>query len=150
MRTKNSDISVKIFLVVVAVILVGIIVSWSMGVIRDKKKELNDGTARINDALSSMADFDLLIYDGASISGKTLVELIKTVEEKGLDLTISVITLGIQKPSATPTPAIYNSDNPYNVLDKTDEKYINLNGMFKGEINRSDNDVIIGLTFTQY
>jgi hypothetical protein len=36
MKTKNSDIAVKIFMVVVAVILVGLIIAWSTGVFKDR------------------------------------------------------------------------------------------------------------------
>ena len=76
MKTKNSDIAVKIFLVVVAVILVGLIIAWSTGVFKDKKNDLNEGTERINNAISSMAEFDLLVYDGGNITGSLLLDLI--------------------------------------------------------------------------
>ena len=65
---------------VVAVILVGLIIAWSTGVFKDKRKDLNEGTERIN-AISSMAEFDLLAYDGGSIMGSLLVDLINDKEK---------------------------------------------------------------------
>ena len=128
MKTKNSDIAVKIFLVVVAVILVGLIIAWSMGVFKDKKKDLDDGTARINNAISSMAEFDLLVYDGGTITGGLLLELI---EEK-----------------ADGSGRLVNIDIEYKVLQEGSTD-INPNGLFKGKVERDDNGVINKLEFTQ-
>ncbi|NLK03279.1 MAG: hypothetical protein GX319_02585 [Clostridiales bacterium] len=161
MKTKNSDIAVKIFLVVVAVILVGLLIAWSTGVFKDKRNDLNEGTERINNVLGSMAEFDLLVYDSASISGDTLVKLIADVKNRELELSIGVNTLA--NPSVSST-RYYNrsmkNETSGNVLgsevtlnpttDKTDDDYINPTGKFKGEIKRDVNDNIIGLVFVQH
>ena len=107
MKTKNSDIAVKIFMVVVAVILVGLIIAWSTGVFKDKRKDLNEGTERINNAISSMAEFDLLAYDGGSIMGSLLVDLIN---DKERDFNINVLTKENAKTTPTPTPVVYQKD----------------------------------------
>lgn len=150
MKTKNSDIAVKIFLVVVAVILVGLIIAWSTGVFKDKRKDLNEGTAKINSAISSMAEFDLLIYDGASISGEALVELIETIGEKDSEFTITVETLATLMPSSTASAISYIGNKSTIPIEKDNGNYINPNGLFKGQINREENENITGLTFTQY
>jgi hypothetical protein len=131
MKTKNSDIAVKIFLVVVAVILVGLIIAWSTGVFKDKRNDLNEGTAKINSAISSMAEFDLLFYDGGTITGILLLDLIKES-----DVTISYRTLENANVSPIPAPPTGNTD-------------VNLNALFKGEIVRDANNVITELIFTQ-
>ena len=92
MKTKKSDIAVKIFLVVVAVILVGLIIAWSTGVFKDKKKDLSKGTEKINSAISSMSEYDIQMYSEASISGDSLVDLIERVRKEQLDLSIVVKT----------------------------------------------------------
>lgn len=147
MRTKNSDIVVKIFLVVVAVILVGLIIAWNTGVFKDKKKDLNEGTERINSAISSMAEFDLLVYDGGTVTGSLLMDLIEESNDDGGRLEgveITYLTLETMKGS-NPVAVSYPSPAP----EKTDEKYINPNGVFKGEVVRDDNEVITELKFTQ-
>lgn len=160
MKTKNSDIAVKIFLVVVAVILVGLLIAWSTGVFKDKRNDLNEGTERINNVLSSMAEFDLIVYDGASISGDTLVELINDVKEKELEIGIGVSTLANSSKSNI---KYYNhsiaNESEGDILgseitlaptsDKTDNSYINPIGKFKGELKRDINENIIGLVFVQ-
>ena len=142
MKTKNSDIAVKIFLVVVAVILVGLIISWSTGVFKDKRNDLNDGTERINNAISSMMEFDLLAYDGGSITGDLLVDLI---EDKDLDYSITVVT----KDSTTTKITYSKGPTPSLISTNTDKDYINPNGTFKGAVTRNDNGIITAITFTQ-
>lgn len=145
MKTKNNDIAVKIFLVVVAVILVGLLIAWSTGVFKDKRNDLNDGTERINKTISSIAEFDMLAYDGGSITGSLLIDLIKKVEKGELEL--ESIDVGT-KESPTPTP--YSNSQKYNLEDKKhDPKHINPNGIFKGVIGRSDNGIIDKIVFTQ-
>ncbi len=143
MKTKNSDIAVKIFLVVVAVILVGLLIAWSTGVFKDKKKDLNDGTARINKTISTMAEFDLLTYDGASITGSLLLDLI---QEAG-DGKLGGVVIKVETIAAKGTPAAYPSATPEPT--KSNPNYINSNGVFKGAVKRNDNGVIESIMFTQ-
>lgn len=139
MKTKNSDIAVKIFLVVVAVILVGLIIAWSTGVFKDKRKDLNEGTERINNAINSIAEFDLLVYDGGTVTGNILLDLIKEKadgEAKFDGVAISYRTLEKATVDKTPTSLEESSD-------------VNPNGIFKGKIVRDPNNVITSLIFTQ-
>lgn len=142
MKTKNSDIVVKIFLVVVAVILVGLIIAWTTGVFKDKRNDLNEGTERINSAISKMAEFDLLNYDGGSITGSLLLELIN---EKDLSYTVMVTT----KDPAQTSISYTKGPTPTLISDKAAPNYINPNGIFKGAITRNANGIITCITFTQ-
>jgi hypothetical protein len=164
MKTKNSDITVKIFLVVVSVILVGLIIAWSTGVFKDKRNDLNKGTEKIDTVLASVADFDMLYYEGKTIRGETLEELISEIQEKDLEVGIGVRTLA----SGSGTYKFYNysmvigsdGDKSENKLgseeeattstDVTKPDYINPSGKFKGELVKDNNDNIIGLVFIQH
>jgi hypothetical protein len=143
MKTKNSDIAVKIFLVVVAVILVGLIIAWSTGVFKDKRNDLNEGTEKINKAINSMVEFDLLYYDGGNVTGRLLSKLITDSE---MDVSIRVQTLGMPALSSPTPPPVYPTEIP---LDKAATNYINPNGIFKGEVVRDPNGVITDIIFTQ-
>lgn len=145
MKTKNSDIAVKIFLVVVAVILVGVIIAWSTGVFKDKRNDLNEGTERINNAISTMAEFDLLTYDNGSITGSLLVDLIERVRKEGLEISVLVKTNVNSVTGVTYTSA----DTPVLQTSKIHADYINPNGVFEGSVDRNDNGIISLLTFTQ-
>lgn len=134
MKTKNSEIAVKIFLVVVAVILVGLLIAWSTGVFKDKKNDLSRSTEKINSAIGSMSEFDLLVYDGGTITGSLLLDLL---ENKPEGVNILYRTLADATVSPIPTPP-------------TDYTNINPNGIFKGEVVRNEgNNVITQIIFTQ-
>ena len=148
MKSKNSDMVVKIFLVVVAVILVGLVIAWTTGVFKEKKSDLDQGTERINSAISSMAEFDLLVYDGGTITGSLLLDLIEDKDadsEKLEGVEILYTTLADDLKASPATPATYPTSAP----KKENERYINPNGLFKGEVKRNDNNVIEKLIFTQ-
>lgn len=148
MKTKNSDIAVKIFLVVVGVILVGLLIAWSVGVFKDKKNDLNRSTEKINNAIESMADFDLMIYEGDSIKGDTVIDLINEVNEKMYDIKITVKT-NMNKNGSTYGKGENSKWKAYDIADKTDENYINPNGIFTGELIKNGNGIVEEVVFTQ-
>ncbi|CUH93236.1 hypothetical protein [Herbinix luporum] len=157
MRTKNSEIAVKIFLLVVSVILVGLIIAWSTGVFKDKRNDLNQGTEKINDVLGTMADFDLLIYDGNIISGERVADLIEEVKEKKIDMAIGVKTIAASEikfynyslVSGSEGDKLGSEQKDTPPTKKTEANYINPKGKFKGEVRKDENDNIIGLVFEQ-
>ncbi len=154
MKTKNSsDLVVKIFLIVVAVILVGLLIAWSTGVFKDKKQDLNEGTEKIDQVLSSVADFDLLVYDGYTINGKSLTDLIVDMQNKEATLSVGVKTLAgsIQYYNYSVT-----ADNNLGAVvtitpstSKADDDYINPSARFLGDIVKNINNEIVCIMFTQ-
>ena len=156
MRTKNSEIAVKIFLLVVSVILVGLIIAWSTGVFKDKRNDLNQGTEKINDVLGTMADFDLLVYDGNIISGERVADLIEEVKEKKIDMAIGVKTIAASEIKFYNYSLVSGSEGDKLGSEQKDTLpqkpkliYINPKGKFKGEVRKDENDNIIGLVFEQ-
>ena len=144
MKTKNSDIAVKIFLVVVGVILTGLIIAWSTGVFKDKKNDLSRSTEKINNAIGSLAEFDLLVYEGESIRGDTIIDLINEVYEKDLGISITVKTNKNSQKGKT-----YSGEKYKEPASKNDEDYINPNGIFKGEVIKDENGMVIEIVFDQ-
>lgn len=152
MKTKNTDLVIQIFLVVVAVILVGLLIAWSTGVFKDKRQDLNQSTNKIDDIVGSVADFDLLVYDGYTIKGSSLVELIDEMKRKDLVISIGVQTLAKQT-------TYYNYGYDGTVLkdkvtisptkDKSKKDYITPSGSFKGKLIKNVNNEIICVEFTQ-
>lgn len=154
MKTKYNDIAVKIFLVVVGVILVGLLIAWSTGVFKDKRNDLNRGTEKINNAISSMAEFDSLVYKGETIKGDTIVDLINEINKKQLDLAVTVITIKNQNSTSNKKGSTYGKQTDsnwkeYDITTRSNENYINPNGNFKGEIVIEENGYISGYIFTQ-
>lgn len=161
MKSKYADIAAKIIITVVIVILVGLLVAWMVGLFKDKKQELNSSMEKINTTANSVADFDYLSYDGASISGKTLVELIMETVEDAPELSIAVQTYANLKKS-TPVTIYYNKAlsannsinssgtvTTLNQSSKSNDNYIAPNGSFIGKVLRNPNDEVTGILFVQ-
>jgi len=158
MKTKKADFVYKIFFIVVGVILSGLLIAWLVGTYKDKKREADAGTQKINSVTSSMADFDLTVYDGMAIKGEALKELITTLKNREVKIAVRVITLEY-KASKKKTDYIYeyddSKDNISNVSTatftdkKTDSNYITPSGNFLGKVMKNKNNEIVCLSFEQ-
>lgn len=136
----------------VIVVLVGLLIAWMAGVFKDKKQDLNSGTEKIDKAINSIADFDLLVYDGDTISGETLSELISEYKSKDIPISIWVHTLDS-------SDAYYNYSFTTNNLgtavtitppaSKTASSYITPSGNFLGDVIKNSNNEIVCLKFSQ-
>lgn len=152
MKSKYADIAAKIILTVVIVILVGLLVAWMVGLFKDKKQDLNSAMDKTNTVINSLADFDYLAYDGAVISGESLVEIISEFKNRGEQVAICVQTL-----DGADTDYIYNytSNNlgsPSSAAvptSKTSSGYITPTGNFKGKVLKNSNEEIVCLRFKQ-
>lgn len=163
MKSKNeSSLVVNIFLVVVVVVLVGLLIAWMTGVFKDKRQDLNNGTEKIDHVIGTISEFDLVVYDGYTMKGSSLVELINEYTTKEAPVAIGVQTLANMKGTSNKTTyynySITSDSSGYNLgtkksdtvpTVKTSDDYIAPNESFKGEILRNSNNDIIGILFVQ-
>jgi hypothetical protein len=163
MKTKNaSNLVVGIVLTLFTIIIVGVVILWGSGYFGQNKKTLDKSTAKIDKAIGSMSEFDLEVYDGKSIRGDALEELIRDLREDQVVVSIGIKTLstgtsGVAKyynygfggkddtADITPSPAL--TSNP--PKEKNSADYVNPNGTFQGKVVRNKNDEIVLIEFTQ-
>lgn len=154
MKTKYSDLISKIFLTAVIVVLTGLLIAWMAGVFKDKRQDLNSGTEKIDQAINSMADFDLLVYDGDTVSGETLAELIADYKSKDVKVSVWVHTLDNADtyynyaftPASNTLGAVSATALP---TSKTAAGYITPSGTFLGDVLKNSNNEIVCLKFSQ-
>lgn len=156
MKTKKSDLVVNILITVLVVVLAGLLIAWTTGMFKDKKKAINDGTEKIDGVISSVAEFDLLAYDDNTIRGDVLVDLIKEFKNRDAQLAIWVLTLDNMP---TGTNYNYNFDPGTNMLgiaaedtpptDKSAAGYITPTASFVGKVLKNVNNEIVCIKFTQ-
>lgn len=153
MKTKKaSDLIVTILITVLVVVLTGLLIAWTTGMFKEKKNDINKGTEKIDKALGSMEDFDLLVFDNNTIGGDGLLEVISDFDDKDVPASIWVHTLDN-------TDAYYNYAYTANNLgtastavpptSKATAGYITPSANFKGEVLRNANDEIVCIKFTQ-
>ena len=155
MKTKNaSGLVVGIVITLFVIILSGTIIVWGSGYFNQNKKTMDKSTAKIDQTIGSMTDFDLAVYDGKSIQGDALTKLIKDIGDKKIQISIGVDTIKSQG-------CVYYV-NKYDGKElmlgeaassisttKTDAEYINPNGTFLGKVIRNDNKDIVCIEFEQ-
>lgn len=152
MKTKKSDLVVKILIAAVVVVLAGLLIAWMAGLFKDKKQDLNSGTEKIDNTINSMADFDLQVYDGNTISGDTLTKLIGDYKSKDVKISIWVHTLDANDSYYNYSYASSNIGAASTTAIPTSKSaagYITPSGNFLGEILKNSNDEIVCLKFSQ-
>lgn len=155
MKTKNSSgLVVGIIMTLFVIILSGVIIVWGTGYFSQNKKTMDKSTAKIDKTIGSMTDFDLTVYDGKSIRGDALVDLIKTIAEDKVVVSIGVTTLAKSTSNyvyqiSESSKKLVESTLIEPTKDKSEATYINPNGIFLGEVIRNENEEIISIHFTQ-
>jgi FlaG/FlaF family flagellin (archaellin) len=155
MKTKNaSGLVVGIVITLFVIILSGTVIVWGSGYFNQNKKTMDKSTAKIDQTIGSMTDFDLAVYDGKSIQGEALTKLIKDIDDKKIQISIGVHTIkskgyvyyvnkydGKELKLGEAAASISTT--------KTDDEYINPNGTFLGKVIRNENKDIICIEFEQ-
>ena len=154
MKTKSADLVVKILITVIVVILAGLLIAWMAGLFKDKRQDLNSGTEKIDSAISSMSDFDLIVYDGNTISGDSLMELISDFKTKNVPVSIWVNTLDNATTGDYYNYAFATGDLGATVTitppaSKSATGYITPSANFLGDVIRNENNEIVCLKFVQ-
>lgn len=140
-------------------IIIGVIVLMTIGLVYSVQKlnnqsqeSVNIGSSKLTKLNSDLQDSDTTMYDGISISGSEVLNVIKNYSEE--KVSVKVVT----KKSTTYYGYSVDAGNNLTTgatgsLKKaesiTDNQYINPTGSFKGSILKDSNDVATCLVFTQ-
>lgn len=136
---KNMDNSLKGLILAAGVIITCVVIGLGFYISREAKNTSNNGANQLSHMNSEYQDMSLSIYDGLSISGREVKEVIK----KSATTTFSVIvkTGDGQESKYTSISAALP------VLGSTG--YINPDARFLGTIAKDSNNVLSSITFTQ-
>ena len=153
MKVVKAELTAKILITAMIVILVGVLIVWMTGVFNDKKIDINSGTGKIENETNEISEFDISTWDGETIGGKALIELIYelrySIMKNSLLVEINVDSLDcesrlILSPYVRPlrNRLGYTFVEPY--LDN-----IIPTGIYKGKVDKDKDDITTVLTFTQ-
>lgn len=142
--------SLKGLLLAAGTVITCIIIGLGFYIAREARDTASSGAGQINRLNAEFMESDKVMYDGIRVSGSEVVNVINKF--KNDDLYVRVIT---KKNSD-----IYYGKNSKSVEKSTidgyktstnssEASYINPNGIFVGEVQRNENNVITGIVFTQ-
>ncbi len=158
MKTNNISDAAKILIVVATVIVVCVLCALAFKMTNEGKSAINSGTSNLNNMTSQYQDIDKAIYDGATVQGSEVVNLIKKVLNSDDYLAIRVSTKASANrdynyafTTATATASAKLGEKTANAVStsKADAYYINPNASFSGKVYKDANNIIICIEFMQ-
>lgn len=164
---KISD-ATKILIFSATIVVVCVLCAVGFKMANEGKASVSSGTSKYNEMASSQDDTELMVYDGNTILGSQLVDLIKKTVDAGESkyLSINVITLSNKDGRSynykiNKTEDVYflteiestvedkYAPNTINPKDKSNKDYINPMSEFYGSVKKDINGNVICLEFEQ-
>jgi hypothetical protein len=152
MKHKNTDLTAKILLSVVGVILVGAIVYYTMNFFNSTKAAADnivDGTA---DLAEDYADYDIKKYDGEEVRGSEIVNLMKkylgdytSSETAPIYVQVDTVNSGTTYSSKYINNAHISDVKNFSFI----EFYIKPTAKFNCKVIKTTNKAIVGISFKQ-
>ena len=141
MKRNKMDLG-AILLIVGAVIVAMVIVIWALSANGILKKSGNDTIGQASQLFSGYSDEAVAKYDGNVVGGE---EVIAALDTYTAEAGVSVVV----KTKLDSAGTTYTSTSKYSAPAKTDNKYINPDGVFEGKVTLNSNNIVTTITFTQ-
>ena len=158
------DNGLKGLLLAAGTIITCIIVSLGFYIAREARDTAASGAGSISKLNSEFNDNDKPMYDGLSVSGSEVLNVINKFSSEDVCIRVETVASGKLKKYAyygytvgkeegsSSTYKLENKEGATNVSEarnKKSEHYINPNATFNGSVQRTANNVIVCITFVQ-
>jgi hypothetical protein len=162
MKVNNLSEATKIMILVATVIIVCVLCAVGFKMVNEGKSSVNASTNNLNNMTSQYSDIDKAIYDGSTVQGSEVVNLIKKVINSEEYVAIRVSTnadsnrdynYGFTPETSTAAAALGtkktgNADAQL-TTNKAEHHFINPQASFSGKVYKDANNIIICIEFTQ-
>lgn len=167
MRFNKMSDTTKILIFAGTIIIVCVLCALGFKMANEGKASVSAGTNKYNEMASSQDDTELMAYDGSTILGNQLVDLIKKTVDAGESKCLSIKVKTLKNPDGrsynyelkeddgTLTKLTSNKDedryapNTVNPKNTQDANYINPMSEFYGSVVKDLNGNVICLNFEQ-
>ncbi len=145
--------SLKGLMLSAGIIITCVIISLGFYISREASNAAEAGAGKINELQAEFYESSYTIYDGATVSGSEVVNLIRKFADEGIG--IKVVTkksesFYLHKFNTADGELLDGATLTYkSAQDVSKSNYINPTGRFEGAVVRDANDTITGLIFTQ-
>lgn len=137
----------KAIVIGAGVLITCIVIGISFQIYRESKSISIASANNLNEFASELNESDLTRYDGLEVKGSDVLNFIKKQlgEYESFEVASVSINVITSKSSNTYVNGLFLSD----IVNFTNDKYINPISKFSGKVIRNKNKVIVGLCFTQ-
>ncbi len=162
MKTNSISEAVKIMLLVATVIIVCVLCAVGFKMTNEGKSSVNASTNNLNNMTSQYSDIDKSIYDGSTVQGSEVVNLIKKVINSDEYVAIRVSTksdsnrdynYGFTAASGTTGAKlgtkVTGTADVQLTTSKAQTHFINPQASFSGKVYKDANNIIICIEFKQ-
>ena len=146
------DNSLKGLILAAGTIITCVVISLGFFIAREARETASGGANQINKLNTEFVESDKTIYDGATVSGSEVVNVIKKFKKEKIGIFVKTNRCSTYYNNSfdTRTGEFVGAVNTnYDPTDASSEFYINPYGKFQGKIMRDENDVITGIIFEQ-
>lgn len=145
--------SLKGLILAAGTIITCVVISLGFFIAREAKDTASNGANQINKLNSEFVESDKVIYDGATVSGSEVLNVIKKFQNDKIGIMVktnkSITCYGYIFDEETGDIS-KKSDTAYEVAADSDSNmYINPYVNFEGKLIRDSNEVITGIVFEQ-
>lgn len=147
MKTNNIDDATKIIILAATTLITCVLVSIGFISMRSAKELNQTAISQMTDLNNGLKDSDIKMFDNIDVYGSEITNLIK--KELGDYKDGETGHLYVYVNTSTKENTYYNGSQIVNMQNFTHENYIKPTAIFKGEIDKNENGVILGVRFTQ-
>lgn len=145
--------SLKGLILAAGTIITCVVISLGFFISREAKDTAANGANQINKLNSEFVESDKIIYDGATVSGSEVINVIKKFGDEKIGILVKTNkseTYYGYRFNETTGEISEKSDNTYQIATQVDKQYyINPYVNFTGKLIRDKNEVITGIVFEQ-
>lgn len=152
--------SLKMLMIGAAVAITLAVVTSGFFILRQGQGILKSSTSKISEISSDIEETEFTIYEDQEVSGSEVVNVVRKYEDKRVGVYVET---GKDSDGAWYIQSVSGvSSNDYvgeintgtitdfsDMIDESNDEYVNPNGRFLGKVIRNDSKSIIGLYFVQ-
>ncbi|MDF2544373.1 MAG: putative rane protein [Herbinix sp.] len=147
MRTNNITDATKLLIFAAAILITCTIVTLGLNATTAAKDLGNVAVSQMTEINSELADRDLKMYDGLTVSGSEVVNVIKKQLGDYSSTETAPLYINVKTKSAENT--YKNSSNLSNIRNFNHAMYIKPTATFLGKVVKDLNQTILGISFSQ-
>lgn len=143
--------SLKGLILAAGTIITCVVVTLGFYIAREAKQTATNSANQINEMNIEFMENDKIIYDGATVSGTEVVNVIKKMQNEKIGIYVNngktQLYYGYSFNTGTGELGSASTNKYTTAIDEASANYINPYGTFRGTVIRNSNNAITGIMF---
>lgn len=154
--------SLKMLMIGAAVAITLAVITSGFFILRQGQGILKSSTSKISQISSDIEETEFTIYEDQEVSGSEVVNVVRKYDDKRIGIFVAtgkdtngawyindIDGTNFSSGDYVGEISSGNAGGIEQLIETSDDEYVNPNGRFLGKVIRNENDSIIGLAFTQ-